>query len=105
MSATGSERGKPDLIDLAQVGVLHFELDDDILRIERVPLHPGKRDFHLHELAVSGDTSTANGERAVREFHNRIKCMDRIRSYDPSHPGKTGQIEIVALVPQCQYDW
>ena len=104
MSAAGRQRGEPDLVNLAQVRVLHFEHDHDFLRVERVPRHAGERDFHLHELAVGGDTPTANGERAVRELHDGIKHVDGIGSHDPAQPRKASQIEIVALVPERQGD-
>ena len=38
----------------------------------------------LHKLAVGGDRPAANGERAVREFHHRIKRLDGVGSYDPA---------------------
>ena len=102
MSTTGCERGEPDFIDLAQVGILHLEHDDDFLLVERVPLHSGESDFHLHELAIGGNTAATNGKHAVRQLHDGIKRVDGIGAYDPAQPRKAGQVEIVAFVPKRQ---
>src|SRR5262245_685231 len=62
MSATGCERGDPDLVNLAQVRVVYLKHDHNFLRIQRVPLHSGERDFHLNEFAVRGNRAAADGK-------------------------------------------
>src|SRR5262249_46211693 len=98
MPAAGRKRSQPDFVNFAQVGILDLEHDDNLLLVERVPLHSGEGDFHLYELAIGGDTPAANSKHAVRELHDGIKRVDRVGAHDPAQPRKAGQVEIVGFV-------
>src|SRR5262245_8780957 len=84
MPAAGCERSEADFVNLAQVGILHLEHDDDLLLVELVPLHSGEGDFHLHKLAIGGNTAATNSKHAVGQLHDRIKRVDRVGAHDPA---------------------
>src|SRR5262245_63345376 len=100
MPATRSERSQPDLVDTAEIRVLHRGQNDDFDRIELVPVHPRESHFDTQELAVSGDAAITYHQAPSGELDHGVQCVNCVRPDDPAQPSEAGQVHVVTFVTQ-----
>ena len=69
-----------------------------------MPAHPAVRDFHLHVLALRVEAPAADDVGAVGELDDRVNDMQTQRADDRARPGQASEVDIVALVSDCNRD-
>src|SRR5882724_6789991 len=71
VAAAGREIDEAELVDFAQVRILHLGARRRCRGIELVPAHPAERDFDRQELALGVGAAAAGDVAAVGQFRHR----------------------------------